>query len=136
MKKLLMLALLMLAGCTTTQTLNLARPSLNEWKTANIGDMFFEREEGEQITAPGIVNTFIGGYRFDLTIVELNEQKIGLLFGEYDRPYFTTEGKWIIKHGYNKRFDYAVTDKIINFRGYEFEILGVEKGQIKYRRIK
>ena len=45
-------------------------------------------------------------------------------------------GNWMVKQGFNKRFDYAVADRVIRFKDYDFEILSVENGQIKYKRIK
>lgn len=143
MKKLiglLFVALILMGGCATMdigplETINMEHPGVMEEKNATTGDLFFEREEGvKRNIKDSMLGDFVSieGTRFDLSIVELNNQKIGLYYAEYA----PSVNGWLIKQGFNKRFDYAVADKIIRFKGFEFEILNVENGQIKYRRVK
>lgn len=164
MKKILMLSLTLfvLTGCMipgVIENINTYKPKINEEKTAFVGDIFFTQVEemGQKYTSADGKRTETviqpDGTRFDLVVVELNDQKVGLQYSEYMRevtyaqnPFLPPGGpgamtrvagpNWLIKQGFNKRFDYAVTDKVIRFKGYEFEILGVDKGQIKYKRIK
>lgn len=143
MKTILFLLMLFLfSGCATTQQSTptiTAIPNLNEEKSAGIGDIFFEYISVPPIDAMAMMfGSSPQSKRFDLTVLELNEQKIGLQYSEYvyySNPNTFSSG-WAIKDGFNKRFDYAVADKVIRFKGYEFEIVSVEKGQIKYKRIK
>lgn len=148
MKKLLILffALLLFTGCATMQQpTTKTTPDLNEGRSAGIGDVFFEYVMVTPVDPMSVafgVTPPQNDVRFDLTILELNDQKIGLQYSEYlyrypqTIGYTTIPGGWMIKEGFNKRFDYAVVDKTIRFKGYEFEIVSVEKGQIKYKRIK
>ena len=132
MKKLLSLFVLFLfVGCAGMQQ-ELASPLPNNEKSAGVGDVFFTYE---MKTFPVENNE-----RFDLTVVELDGNKIGLQYAEYFYssgigPYWQGAG-WKIKDGFNKRFDYSISDKTVRFRGYEFEIVSLEGGQVRYRRIK
>ena len=130
-KLLLMLVLLIATGCAGMQQ-EVVAPLPNIERTAGVGDTFFQYE---MKTFPVENNE-----RFDLTIVELNEQNIGLQYAEYFYSsgvgvYWQGAG-WKIKDGFNKRFDFVLADKVIRFRSYAFDVLSVEGGQIKYRRIK
>lgn len=98
-------------------------PITDKEQIAGVGDVFFIFSH-----FAGMSNTS----KYELVIVELTQEKLGLQYSEY----FFGRGGWMIKQGFNKRFDYAISDKVVRFKGYEFEIIGVEKGQIKYRRIK
>lgn len=116
-------------------------------KMAGIGDIFFEHSEGQTATEPIYIpsGTVASGNKYDLTIVELNKERIGLQYNEFTyqpQPKYMNSmfilggGDWLVKQGYNKRFDYSLSDKVIRFKGYEFEIVSVENGQIKYKRLK
>lgn len=115
-------------------------------KVAGIGDIFFDRSEGQAVKDeknPTAEPVPYSGFKYELTIVELNQERLGLQYNEYTyQPVFVPmsatyyPGSWMVKQGFNKRFDYAVSDKIIRFKGNEFEILSVENGQIRYRRVK
>lgn len=142
MKKigLILLMLFLFNGCvpmqpTDSKPIEAGIPNIAVEKSSGVGDAFFE------FTHMGSFWTN-DNWKFDLTIVELNDQKIGLQYSEYlySQPrvvgFTTIPGGWMIKDGFNKRFDYAVADKVIRFKGYEFEVVSVEKGQIKYKRIK
>lgn len=118
-----------------------------EEKVAGIGDSFFEHSEGQTVTEPTYLpsGTVSSGFKYDLTVVELNKEKLSLQYNEFtyqpqaryaDSMFIIGGGDWLIKQGFNKRFDYALSDKIVRFRGYEFEVLAVEDGQITYRRLK
>ena len=131
---------LLFAGCTPriTSVYNL---NLGGERIASIGDIFFDHEEGWNVV--GDIDPFhYDPFKFDLTIVELTDQKIGLRYAEYIRSNLGEKGGfgirfvWLIKAGFNKRFDYVVADKVVRFKDYEFDIVSVEKGQIKYKRIK
>lgn len=129
-------------GCTTVFT-SISIPDLNGEKVAGTGDLFFVHKEGagfEGGTEPFLRDAF----SFDLTILELNDSKIGLQYTEYTKvveptgnAYAPTRtSDWLVKQGYNKRFDYDIADKVIRFKGYEFEIVSIDKGYIRYKRIK
>ena len=145
MKKLfisLVAFLLFAVGCAPMLPLT---PSMNqgEERIAGIGDTFFIHAQGQSMKDPFVGEIVTNdSSRYDLTILELTQEKIGFQYNEYFYEpgrtvgYQSIPGGWMVKQGYNKRFDYAVADKIVRFKGYEFEILSVENGQIKYRRIK
>lgn len=144
-KLLLLLALVMVAGCAGFKPFEPFETSIinqGEERLAGIGDTFFEHTEGRKMTDPLLGEVVEGTLKFDLTILELNKEKIGLQYNEffYQPPttigYKTTPGGWMVKQGYNKRFDYAVADKVIRFKSYEFEIISAEPGRITYRRTK
>ena len=153
MKKLLLIISLvfLVEGCAPGRIINTRLPSINEVKTASVGDVFFIMEDITILPASGgsAFDLMSGkqtmstdSFRFDLVILELTDQKVGLQYSEYFVPMklnplsYGKPDSWLIKQGFSKRFDYVVADKIISFRGYEFEIVGIEKGQIKYKRIK
>lgn len=87
-------------------------------KVARVGEEFFSYSEG--------------GARFDLTVVELGEEKLILQYSEF---FMSDRGSWFIKQGFNKTFTYSPKE-MIRFKGYEFEPISVINGQITYRRIK
>lgn len=72
------------------------------------------------------------GERFDLTVLEITHKNIGFQYSEY-AP--STRGTWLLKAGFNKRFDFNPEMPII-FKGYEFEVVAIEQGRINYRRVK
>lgn len=154
MKKLAVLSLMLFAftGCMTLPNYTYT-PFVNQTltegqeKLAGMGDTFFEYSEGQTATEPTYIpsGTVASGIKYDLTIVELNHEKLGLQYNEFifqpgaqytNYMYVLGGGGWLVKEGFNKRFDYTLADKIVRFKGYEFEILSVENGQIKYRRVK
>lgn len=147
MKKITILALMLFAftGCMGVLTpVPFTQQSITqgEEKSAGIGDTFFEHTDGQNITDPFLGTYMNGGNKYDLTILELNQERLGLQYNEfYYAPartvgYTTIPGGWLVRDGYNKRFDYSLSDKIVRFKGTEFEILSVENGQIKYKRVK
>lgn len=136
MKKLLPIAIILLIfiGCipmpppaTDYKVLEGGSPKINDEKMASTGDIFFKFT---RLGGPYDPNN----WKYELAIVELNKEKIGLMYSEYF--YNLRRGGWLIKEGFNKRFDFPVDDKIIRFKEYEFEILSLEQGRIKYKRIK
>lgn len=124
---------LLFTGCAGLQK-EFVTPELNFERTAGIGDEFFNYEF--QTFPPD------NSQKFEMTILELNQERLGLQYNEYFYSMPSTFSSayapsgWMIKQGFNKRFDYAIADKIIRFKNYEFEVLSVENGQIKYRRTK
>lgn len=146
MKKLFcVLIIFLLSGCATMTPFSTQSINPGDEKNAGIGDVFFEFSEGQTMHDPllaALGGTVSNGMRFELTILEMNSEKIGLQYNEffYQPPkaigYTMIPGGWMVKEGYNKRFDYILADKVIRFKGYEFEIVSVENGQIKYRRVK
>lgn len=149
MKKLLfIMAVLFISGCAgmmaTYAPFTEHSVEAGEEKVAGIGDIFFMHSNGQTMTDPMLAPSGItaSGDRYELTIVELNQERLGLQYNEFTFSPGTTigytyvPGGWMVKQGFNKRFDYAISDKIIRFKGYEFEVLSVENGQIKYRRLK
>lgn len=128
MKKIISLFLLLFAFCgcvTTPEIVKTGLPLVNVEHTTNIGDRFFEYTETimQPLTPP------FRRFEFELIVVEANSNKISLFYSEYT-------GEGLIKEGFNKRFDYSGNDKIIRFKEYEFEIISINNGQIKYKRIK
>ena len=71
--------------------------------------------------------------KFDLSVVELSNKKVALQYAEY---FKNGNDPWMIKTAFNKRLDYSLSDKVLRFKGYEFEILSVENGRLHYKRIK
>lgn len=102
-------------------------PKINDERIAAMGDIFFQF-----IRLGGPYDP--SNWKYELTVVELNKEKIGLMYSEY--IYKLESGGWLIKEGFNKRFDFPTNDTIIRFKEYEFEILSLEQGQIRYKRIK
>lgn len=151
MKKLLILVLVLFAftGCMTIPKYTpFNEQSLEQGLTrsAGIGDTFFEFSMGQKMIDTMKVDDkgFVAsGEKVELTIVELNQEKLGLQYNEYTHMApvavgltMYPGGGWMVKQGFNKRFDYALADKIVRFKGYEFEVFSVENGQIKYKRLK
>lgn len=134
MKSLLILSVLLfsLIGCATPgfEKVQKTLPAINEEKTTSIGDIFFENSD--TTIQRGLFGEVLGMYAnfsYDLTLVEANEKNIGLSYSEYT-------GNGLIKEGFNKRFDYVAGDKIVRFKGFEFDVISVDKGQLRYKRIK
>lgn len=132
----------LLIGCTPIFT-SISAPELNGEKVAGVGDLFFIHKEGagfEGGTEPFLRDAF----SFDLVILELNDRTIGLQYTEYTKveeptgnPYAPKRtSDWLIKQGFNRRFDYNAADRVIRFKGYEFDIISIDNGYIRYRRIK
>ena len=130
--------LVALAGCVPgmypPQTGNVSEetiPAAGEEYAASIGDTFFKY----YIT--GNYGGSPNNWQFDLTVVELSNKKLGLQYSEYTyqvNPY-SYVGSWLIKDGFNKRFDFSLEDKTLYFKDYVFEVISVEKGKIRYKRI-
>lgn len=149
MKKIIFVILTMaaLAGCATMETVNRGIPNVSEDKSAGIGDIFFEYTN-ETVTKDPFIGDIphAGAFRFDLTIVELTPQKLGLQYAEYTRimqasynPLIgptSTMSDWLVKQGFNKRFDYSLDNKVVRFKDYEFEVLSAENGRMVYKRVK
>ena len=78
---------------------------------------------------------------FTLTVVSLNEKTLSLQYREYTKPVagpyggFRAAGNWLIKAGYNQKYDYELNNKTIRFQNYEFEIVDFKNGRIQYKRI-
>jgi hypothetical protein len=116
----LSLFVIILGGCATIEKPKAIEiPKPNETRTAVVGDMFFEKEDGLAL--------------YNFIIVEANNQRLGIYYSEY---YFNPSEGWLMKEGFNKRFDYDIADRIIHYKEYEFEIIEVDRGKIKYKRIK
>lgn len=134
MKNLLMLSvfLLTLIGCATPgiERVHKTLPAINEERTASVGDIFFENKEVMiQTGFFGETLAVTANFSYDLTILEANEKNIGLSYSEYT-------GDGLIKAGFNKRFDYPTSDKFLRFKDSEFDVISVDKGQLRYKRIK
>lgn len=131
--------LLVLVGCATVQPITQSIPDINQEKTASIGDTFFAYSSMAPRDPMATLLSDSGisrDARFDLTILELGD-KIGLQYSEYYyhvNPY-TYKSGWAVKEGFNKRFDYPADVGTVNFKGYEFEVISVDKGKITYKRI-
>jgi len=138
MKRLLPVFLLFIfifAGCTTTGTVNPAitgTPAVGVESSVSVGDIFFNKEPQIKPFATNQQG------KFDLTVVELNDKKIGLQYAEYlyTMNFNTFQSAYLVKQGFNKRFDYDLSNKVIRFKGYEFEVLSVKDGMLTYKRLK
>lgn len=148
MKKifLVLVACFILVGCTAMAPFKMSSVNQGEERLASIGDIFLDHKEGQSYKDPFLGEVMSDdSMRYELTILELNNEKLGLQYNEFfyskgsGSPFspatFVPAG-WMVKQGYNKRFDYSLSDKIVRFKGTEFEILSVENGQIKYKRVK
>lgn len=129
MKKLILIfiSLLSLYGCVGARK-EVSSIDLNNEAVVGVGGILFQYEF---VAFPAI-----DSYRFDLTVAQLTDQNIALIYTEYSYKSTNLNNTLNWKEGPNKRFDYAIADKIIRFKSYEFEIVSVEKGQVKYKRIK
>lgn len=105
-------------------------PSINETGAVTLGQILLSYERKLYYSKPYPYTYNMS--KFDLTVTEVSEQRIGLSYSEY----MGKEDSWLIKQGFTKELSYSPRDKIIRFRDYEFEILSVENGIIKYRRQK
>lgn len=141
-----LVACFVLVGCAAMTPFNISSVNQGEERVAGIGDIFLDHREGQSMKDP-FLGEIMGddSIRYELTILELNNERLGLQYNEYlyskgngtpFNPATYVPAGWLVKQGFNKRFDYAVADKTVRFKGYEFEILSVENGQIKYRRVK
>src|SRR3990167_4420351 len=135
MKKFLFIFLLMtfIVGCAESIKLEMI-PIVNDINEVSIGDIFFSSSLTKEEPYNPIVQIF-PLEKYELTVVELNNEKISLQYNEYTGTHDAREG-WLVKQGFNKRFDYSAKDKIIKYKQYEFEILSIDKSVMKYRRIK
>lgn len=120
---------------------DLVAPGINNILTVGVGDEFFRRElmYGEDNYAGSI---FKGdATMFTLTVVGLNEKMISLQYREFTKPVagpyggFRYGGSWLIKDGYNQKYEYDLSLKKIRFKEYEFEVIGFNEGRIQYKRI-
>lgn len=133
MKKIVIACLFFLiAGCTPSIV---TIPDTGNEITAGIGDVFFSYS---------LITPLGNSDRFDLTIVELNDEEFGILYNEYimQSPLTSRAGTptgWLIKQGFTKRFDYPLKElkeNIIRFKNFEFAIVSISGGQITYKRVK
>lgn len=133
------LVFLLLAGCATLGPSKIMEsPAANDIRTVSTGDIFLSYENSAAVTDPLWGEIMRKGDRFDLVVVEITERKFSLQYSEYIWGHsgaYQPPG-WFIKPGFNRRLDYDIAGGLIRFKDFEFEILGVEAGQIKYRRIK
>ncbi len=133
-----LVAMLMIGGCAIPEQTGVASkpieggiPLIGDESSAGVGDVFFTFTRLMGFGKKGDI-------KYNLTVVELSEEKIGLQYTEYtyySNPYTYSSG-WLIKEGFNKRFDYAMENKVVRFKGFEFEIVGVKDGMITYKRTK
>src|SRR3989338_9374268 len=125
MKKIIALIIsLSLIGCAESIKLEMI-PIVNDINEVSIGDIFFSSSLTKEEPYNPIVQIF-PLEKYELTVVELSNEKIGLQYNEYTGTHDAREG-WLVKQGFNKRFDYSAKDKIIKYKQYEFEILSIDK---------
>jgi hypothetical protein len=143
-----------LSGCLTTPeyksieiSVNDIKPNTGEEKIIGMGDLFLEHSSYSGTAYDFPYSRCSGGetvgsnLRIDLTLVGLSKETITLQYSEYFKELcgpnaYNRYGSWLVKEGYNKRFDYSVEGKIITFKEYEFAILSIENGKLKYKRLK
>jgi hypothetical protein len=137
-----LMSLVFIVGCPPKQYRHdVAMPNKNEVKIAGVGDEFFRHElmYGDDNYAGSVFNG--EATMFSLTVVSLNEKTLSLQYREFTKPVagpyggFKSGGGWLIKEGYNQKYDYELTNKTIRFQNYEFEIVGFKDGRIQYKRI-
>lgn len=134
-------ALLCLSACAIKKVnIQDVSPFANETKTAGVGDVFlhFESITGEDNYGGSIC---LGqATMFDLTVVQLTDSSISLQYREYMKPTrgpggcFGKSDPWLVKQGFSQEFKYDLAQKVIKFKGYEFRVLEVSGGSIKYQR--
>jgi hypothetical protein len=103
-----------MTGCTTTDRKvaeDVIEPAVNVERKAGIGELFFEHSVSDP-------RPFAYPSRFSMRVKELNDKEFVLEYTE------------------SKTYTFSTTDEVIRLKGYEFEILSIEKGKIIYRRIK
>jgi hypothetical protein len=133
-------ALLCLSACAIKKvSIQDSSPFANETKTAGVGDVFFHYESmtGEDNYAGRIFNG--QATMFELTVIQVTESTVSLQYREYTKTPnaqggYMLNGPWIVKQGYNQEYKYDLATKVIKFKGYEFKVLDVSNGSIKYQR--
>jgi hypothetical protein len=133
-------ALLCLSACAPTNiNIQISSPFANETKTAGVGDVFFHYE-----SMTGEDNHFgkacLGSNSmFELTVVQLTESNISLQYREFMKPIskagcYSISEPWLVKQAFSQEFKYDLAQKVIKFKSYEFKVLEVSGGSIKYQR--
>jgi hypothetical protein len=157
MKKFLpLLGMLLLSGCATVKQQNadstVNSVAVGQESHAGIGDTFFTNElvmgnetivtEGESPVSDYIVGV---GEKTELTVEGATNEKLTLNYAEYTKEstnngyatYFYKNAPWLIKSGFNSQYSYDLTaSKTITFKGYEFQVLGVQNNVVTYKRTK
>ena len=107
------------------------------------GDVFFEREQES-----GHNNSMNGDWIFNANRIELvvrsaTNDKLGLGYSEYFKSgsgayrEITYADKWLKKQAFDAPLEYDLKEsRNVLYKDYEFEILAVKGGRIKYKRIR
>ncbi len=135
----------MLFGCATVKPIsieNIGQQPGVELST-NIGDIFFEKEEmsGKENSINGI--WLFNAQRMELAVRSATKDKLVLDYSEFYKSgsgsygEIRTSDPWLKKPAFDKSLEFDLADsKNIYFKKFEFEIIDVKGGRIKYRRIK
>jgi hypothetical protein len=157
MKKFLpLLGILLLSGCATLKQQNadsvVNSVVVGQESNAGIGDTFFTNETitgNEAIMSNGMVEydwIYGSANKMELTVAGATNEKLILNYAEYtkppspfdgDYPRFLKNDPWLIKSGFNSQFQYDLTtSKTVTFKGFEFQVLGVQNNTVTYKRTK
>ena len=126
-----LLALFLIVGCSAKQNRQqYAIPTLNEVKIAGTGEDFFRRETtSEDKTEAKLLK---------ISVLELNQTTLSLRCQEFTKK---TSGRdagaetWNLKDEFDRRYEYKRAPLVIKLRDYEFEVLEIEQGRIRYMRV-
>jgi len=125
----ILLAFSLILGCASKQYRQSTTPNLNEIRTAGAGDEFFRHEsQGDNGEAK----------MSKLTVLSVGPKDVAMQYQEFTRPVVkngaATGASWTPKPEFDQRYEFKTERGLIKFKDYEFEILGVENGRIRYRR--
>jgi|SRR3972149_1582656 len=71
-----------------------------------------------------------------------NPEEFEKEYGKFILPIIYEDDRstpWVVKSAFNKKYTYnidLINNRIIRFKDYEFEVLNIETGRMKYRRLK
>lgn len=133
---LLIFSIYFLLGCTTKIATTVDSMKIGEEKVAGISDVFFRYEKINGIK--DITDRVYGdAFAYDLCIVSLTDDIVGLSYNEYSRmsPWVYGSDSWIIRSAFGNKYEYPV-DKNIKFKDVEFKVTKKEDNSIRYQRIK
>lgn len=129
LKPLVFFLMLSALGCTSKQANpQYAAPSLNEVKIISEGGEFFRRET---VSADSKEAKLV-----KLTLLKLSELTFSLRYQEFTKATngrYSTGETWTLKEEFDSKYE-CKAGSLIKFKDYQFEILTVENGSIKYIR--
>ena len=135
----------MLFGCATVKPITVVnigqQPGVE--LTTNVGEVFFDQQEmsGKENSMNGI--WLFNGQRIEYAVRSATKDKLVLDYSEFFKHGSGGYGEilhndpWLKKPAFDKTLEFDLADsKSIFLKKYEFEILDVKGGRIKYKRVK